>query len=388
MTTERTLRLSVMLALVLALAPQSQAQEAPAHPVPDRDRIQAYVTILASPAFEGRRGAGGRKAEQYVTHALRELGLAPLFDGKYTQDIPGKEPGSVLGRNVGAVLVGADPALRDEVILLSAHYDHLGIRGGVLFPGADDNASGVAMLLEVARAIVESPHKPKRSIQFVSFDLEENGLWGSRYFVKQPPVPLDRVKLFITADMLGGALGGVCEDYLFVLGSEFAPGVRPWLDAASKGQPVKLATLGADLLGVDRSDYGPFRARQIPFLFFSTGENPRYHTPQDTAEALDYDKVAAGARIIDAVVRSAADADTVPTWSTAPDHPFGEAVAVRDVIRLLLDHREDLKIQGLKATIVENALTRLDQIVARGAITGEERAWMLRTAQLVLFSVL
>lgn len=389
MPTERTLRRwRVPLALILAFAPSVTAQEAPPTPSPERERLQAHVATLASPEFEGRRGVGGRKAESYVTHALRELGLVPLFDGQFTQDIPGKEPGTVIGRNVGAILVGSDPALRDEVILLSAHYDHLGVRRGVLYPGADDNASGVAMLLEVARAIVESTHKPRRSILFVSFDLEEYGLWGSRHFVKQPPVPLDRIKLFLTADMLGGALGGVCPEHLFVIGSEFSPGVRPWLEAAATGQPVKLATMGADLLGVDRSDYGPFRARQIPFLFFSTGENPRYHTPQDTPESLDYDKVTAASRIIDAVVRRAADADTVPPWSPTPDHPFAEAVAVRDVIHLLQDHRDELKIQGLKATIIDNALTKLDQIVARGTITADERAWMLRTAQVVLFTVL
>lgn len=382
----RTLRFSCTLALILATVPTSRAQQAT--PTPERERLKAHVVTLASPEFEGRRGAGGRKAEAYVTHALRELGLVPLFGGQFTQDIPGKEPGTAIGRNVGALLVGSDPSVRDEVILLSAHYDHLGVRGGVLYPGADDNASGVAMLLEVARAIVESPQKPRRSILFVSFDLEENGLWGSRHFVKQPPVPLDRIKLFITADMLGGALGGVCPEHLFVLGSEFSPGVRPWIDAASAGQPVKLATMGADLLGVDRSDYGPFRAKQIPFLFFSTGENPRYHTPEDTPESLNYDKVTAAARIIDGVVRRAADAETVPAWSTPPDHPFNEAIAVRDVIRLLQDHHEELKIQGLRLTIINNALTKLDQIVDRGTITTDERAWMLRTAQVVLFSVL
>jgi hypothetical protein len=365
----------------------ARAQQAPVQP--EQPRLEAHVRTLASPAFEGRRGAGARKAEAYIVHALRELGLEPLFDGgQFTQDIPGREPNTAVGRNVGAKLVGSDPGLRDEVILLSAHYDHLGVRGGVLYPGADDNASGVAMLLEVARAIVESGAKPRRTIQFVAFDLEENGLWGSRHFVKSPPVPLDRIRLFLTADLIAGALGGVCKDELFVMGSEHAPGVRPWIDAAAKGQPVKLAVVGADLLGVDRSDYGPFRARQVPFLFFSTGENPRYHTPQDTPDSLDYPKLTAASRIIAGVVRAAADADAVPGWTTEPDHPFAEAVAIRDVLRTLREHRDALKLQGLGLNVVQNTLTRLDAIVARGAITPEERTWMLRAAQVVLFSVL
>jgi hypothetical protein len=377
--------------LALALLPhpaRSQTAPSPA-PQPEAARLEAHVRTLASPEFAGRRGAGARRAEAHVTQALRELALEPLFaDGQYTQDIPGREPGTAIGRNVGAKLVGADPALRDEVILLSAHYDHLGVRGGVLYPGADDNASGVAMLLEVARAIVESGAKPRRTIAFVAFDLEEPGLWGSRHFVKAPPVPLVAIKLFLTADLLAGALGGVCERELFVMGSEYAPGVRPWIEAAAKGQPVKLAVVGADLLGVDRSDYGPFRARQVPFLFFSTGETPRYHTPQDTPDSLDYPKLTAAARIVDGVVRAAADADTVPTWSAKPDHPFAEAVAVRDVLRTLHDRREALQITGLSLNVVKNTLTRLDGIVERGTITPDERTWMLRAAQVVLFSVL
>src|SRR4029077_10487164 len=106
------------------------------------------------------------------------------------------------GANVGARLIGTDPQRRDEWIIVSAHYDHLGVRGGVLYPGADDNASGVAMMLEVARAFVQAPERPRRSVLFIGFDLEEVGLFGSRYFVEHPPVPLDRVKLFVTADMI------------------------------------------------------------------------------------------------------------------------------------------------------------------------------------------
>ena len=164
--------------------------------------------------------------------------------------------------NVGACLIGADPALRDEWIIVSAHYDHLGVRGGVLYPGADDNASGVAMMLEVARCLVEAPEPPRRSVMFVGFDLEEIGLFGSRYFVEHPPVPLGRVKLFLTADMIGRSLGGVCGAHAFVMGTEHSPGLRPWIEESAAGEPVTLGTLGTDLLVLNRSDYGPFRARR------------------------------------------------------------------------------------------------------------------------------
>ena len=98
---------------------------------------------FASPEFGGRRGAGGNKVSAYLIERFRRLKLEPLFQGGYIQPIPGQEPEKVLGRNVGAILRGSDPSLRDQWVIVSAHFDHLGVRDGKLYPGADDNASGV-----------------------------------------------------------------------------------------------------------------------------------------------------------------------------------------------------------------------------------------------------
>lgn len=359
-----------------------------AGPEPELARLRSHVTTLASPEFQGRRGAGGVKAAEYVADQFRRLRLEPLFRGSFFQPVPGKEGVSPAGRNVGAFLRGADPTLRDEWVILSAHFDHLGTRGATIFPGADDNASGVAMMLEVARSIVESGGRPKRSLMFIGFDLEEIGLFGSRYFVENPPEPLDRIKLFITADMLGRSLGGVCDPYLFVMGSENAPGLKDWVEGASQGIPVTVGILGADILLLNRSDYGPFRSRRIPYLFFSTGESPVYHTPRDVPETLNYAKVEAGSRIILGVVRRSVESDRVPRWSAAPAHPFAEAVTIRDVVRTLLSNRDALKIGAAQALLMTNALRTLDAIVERGAITPDERVGMVRMARIILFSVL
>ena len=232
---------------------------------------------------------------------------------------------------------------------MAAHFDHLGVRRGRLYPGADDNASGVAMMLEVARSVVQAPAPPKRSMMFIGFDLEEIGLFGSRYFVAHPPVPLEKVVLFVTADMIGRSLAGVCPSHVFVIGTEHAPGLRPWIDEAAQGRPLTVGLLGADLLVLNRSDYGPFRSRGIPFLFFTTGENPRYHTPDDTADTLDYPKLTAISRMIHQVVLKAVDAPAVPRWQSNPDHPFAEAVTIRDVLRILSKNSEPLKIGGAPA---------------------------------------
>ncbi len=333
---------------------------------PDPARLREVVETLASPEFGGRSGPGADKAADLLVDRFRQLGLEGLFGGEFGQVIPGKEPNTQIGRNVGAMLRGSDPALRDQWIIVAAHYDHLGIRGGRLYPGADDNASGVAMMLEVARCVARAPAPPRRSIMFIGFDLEENGLFGSRYFVAHSPVPLERVALFVTADMIGRSLAGVCGNHVFVIGSEHAPGLRPWIRDAGQGRPLTVNLLGADLLVLNRSDYGPFRGRSVPFLFFTTGENPCYHTSRDTPDTLDYPKLTEIARMIHQVVRSALDAPAVPRWQAAPDNPMDEAVAIRDVLRILSKNGETVKVNVAQSYVIRNTLALLDQIVARG----------------------
>src|SRR5262249_53701913 len=165
--------------------------------VPEESRLRGHVVTLTAPEYGGRRGEGGRKAAEYLAGQFRALGLSPLFQGSYFQTIPGREGQAEGGRNVGAAIRGTDPKLRDEWAIVSAHYDHLGVRGDLLYPGADDNASGVAMMLEVARSFAEGAERPRRGVMFVGFDLEEVGLFGSRYFAEHPPVPLPQVALFI-----------------------------------------------------------------------------------------------------------------------------------------------------------------------------------------------
>ena len=375
-----------VVAIILALAAPAARGAEPA-PEPELPRLREHVVTLASPAFAGRRGAGGIKAAAYVEDAFRDLGLEPPFAGRYTQPIAGREPDQVLGRNVGARLVGSDPHLRDQWIIVAAHFDHLGVRDGVLYPGADDNASGVAMMLEVARCLARGDQPPRRSFLFLGFDLEEDGLFGSRYFVDHLPVPLRSIVLFVTADMIGRSLGGVCGRSVFVMGTEHAPGLRPWVTAAAAGRALDVALLGSDLLLLDRSDYGPFRAREVPYLFFSTGENPHYHRPSDTADSLDYPKLEAISRTILGVVRRAAAADDPPRWQRPPDHPLAEALALRDVLRTLLAHRDDLAIKPAITALMTATLHRLDAAIARGALTPAERNGLVRVSQLVLFSV-
>ena len=163
-----------------------------------------------------------------------------------------------------------------------------------------------------------------------------------------------------------------------------APGSR----RQARGRPLTIGLLGSDLLVLNRSDYGPFRSRGVPFLFFTTGENPRYHTPDDTPETLDYPKLTAIAEVIHQVVRKALAAPAVPRWQSDPDNPMAEAVTIRDVLRLLSKNRERLKIGVAQLFVITSTLGLLDDIVARGAITPEERSRVIQGARIVLFTVL
>src|SRR5437763_8436961 len=107
------------------------------------------------------------------------------------------------------------------------------------------------MLLEVARCFARAPARPRRSIMFIGFDLEEQGLWGSRYFIEHSPVPLGQIALFVTADMISRSLGGVCAPYVFIMGTEHAPGLRPWIARAADHRAVTTGLLGSDLLAID-----------------------------------------------------------------------------------------------------------------------------------------
>lgn len=353
---------------------------------PARPALERWVETLASPEFEGRSGEGARKAADLIAGEFRRLGLEPLFDGKYHQEIPPAPPVETAGRNVGAILRGSDPSLAARSVILSAHYDHLGVRRGVLYPGADDNASGVAMMLESARCMASRVEKPRRSVVFLAFDQEEAGLYGSRYFVAHPPFAIESVDLFITADMIGRSLGGVCGDFFFVMGTEHVPALRPWLHEAAADRPVRMGVLGADLLVLNRSDYGPFRTRKVPFLFFSTGENPRYHSSGDTPETLDYAKMTEISGIIHGVAERAADAESLPRWNDLPDNPLEEALTIRDVLRTLRNHGDALRLNAMQGFVISNALTTLEGVAARGAVTPSERASLIRAAQIVLMT--
>jgi len=355
--------------------------------------LKAHVYRLTGEEFLGRKNEGGERAAEHLANSFERLKLRPAFGESYFQPIlasaqanPADAP-KTIGRNVAAFLPGTDPNLADEWIIISAHFDHLGMRNGKMFPGADDNASGVAMLLEVAEAMALSNYLPKRSIYFVSFDLEEVGLIGSKYFADHPPRPLSKLRTFLVADILGRSMAGVMDDTLFVLGSENSTRLRQLVQELRPEKGLMVGRLGTDLVGT-RSDYGPFRDRKIPFLFFTTGTHRDYHKPTDLPDRLNYEKLGRISRWIDGVTRQLADDANHPVWE--PDQiplDMNEVATVRLLLDRTLDKPDIMKLSENQREQVTAVRDKLKAIEDRKTITADERSWLVNTARILMLTV-
>ncbi|MBC8290003.1 MAG: M20/M25/M40 family metallo-hydrolase [Planctomycetes bacterium] len=358
----------------------------------DASEIREHVEWLASPERRGRAGRDAYPVGDYIKARFEKAGLKPLFEkDSYFQNIPGptRENGKKTryGRNVAGWIPGSDPKLRDELIIVSAHFDHLGSRGAkAYFPGADDNASGTAMLIEAAEAFAKLKKKPKRSVVFIGFDLEEYLLWGSRWFAAHAPWPIENVKLFITADMIGRSLGDLPIDTAFVMGSEHGIGLDETLASVGSPRDLSIAPLGIDLIGT-RSDYGPFRDRRIPFLFFCTGQHPDYHKMTDTPDKIDSEQIASIGDFILQVTQRVADAETTPKWTSEPKPRMAEVKALHRIATLLQEAEGFKKLNPLQKLIINQAELKARQTLDRGTLTASERSGLIRTAQLLMLSV-
>lgn len=227
------------------------------------------------------------------------------------------------GENVVGMIAGRG-ALKDETIVIGAHYDHLGFGGrGSMRPndtsvhnGADDNASGTAAVLVAAKRIREllGNQQNHRTILFAFFSAEEVGLGGSAYFVEHPPVPLQSIKAMINLDMVGA----MRDDKLVALGSESATEWQPLLDRLGTELKLHVAP-GGD--GYGPSDQTSFYAKQIPVLHFFTGTHERYHTPDDDADFVNFDGAAKIAELTARVGLALAKGEVTPQYARAAAVP-------------------------------------------------------------------
>jgi C-terminal processing protease CtpA/Prc len=279
------------------------------------DELREHAGVLADDTLEGRAAGtrGGRAAGRYLESRLREMGAQPAGDrGAYVQRF---NPGY---QNLLAHIPGVDPQLRHEYVLIGAHYDHVGYGNrnnsngpfGYIHNGADDNASGVATLLELIDALTRTGWQPRRSIMFAFWDGEEINLLGSRHWVRQPTVPLRNVRLAVNIDMVGRMSRGRLE----VAGTRTAAGLRQLFSS-----PRLRQDMWVDFTWEyeENSDHWPFYEASVPSLLVHTGVHNDYHRPSDDVEKLNIAGMRETTAYLLDVVTRAADADALPRFRPA-----------------------------------------------------------------------
>jgi hypothetical protein len=255
--------------------------------------LEKDVHALAGEAFEGRETgtAGEEKAAKHIVAEMRRAGLQPIvqpFQGHGTT-----------GRNVIATVAGTV----GEAVVIGAHYDHLGTDGKKVFTGADDNASGTAVVIEMARRFAKKP--AKRTVILVAFSGEEMGLLGSKFYANNPPVYEPAVAM-INMDMVGRL-----RETLVVFGADTGDKFKDYL-ADSK---LKIA-FNKDAIGP--SDHTSFVLKGIPAVHLFTGSHADYHKPGDTADKINYDGLRSVADLVETLARRIADAPEKMTFVKPP----------------------------------------------------------------------
>lgn len=282
-------------------------------PALDSVRLVGDLFRLAHDSMAGRGAMTpeNAKARAWLAAEFRRIGLAPVgaeFVHPWVRPPRRGSADSLRGANVlGQVRGRAHP---ERVIVVSAHYDHVGTRAGQVYNGADDNASGTAAVLAMAAWFRR--HPPAHTIVFALWDAEEVGLQGARAFVAAPPMPLASIAAMVNLDMV--ARGDKGE--LYAAGATPWPAMRPVLEALVPAAAVTLR-LGHDSGGgqddwTNQSDQGAFHAAGIPFVYFGVEDHPDYHKPTDDAEKVDAGFYFRSARTIAAFVERLDAA--VATW--------------------------------------------------------------------------
>jgi len=256
--------------------------------------------------------------------------------------------------NVVGVLEGSDRLLKNETIVIGAHYDHLGRggsgslapRSGEIHHGADDNASGTAGVLELARVLTEQRPRPKRTIVFIAFGGEEEGLLGSNYYVNHPATPLNSVVAMINMDMIGRM-----KDRKLVIGGVGT--AKEWRDIIAQGtaDPARKFELTLNEDGFGPSDHSSFYGKEIPVLFFWTGTHNDYHKPTDTWEKINYQDQTRILNLVSYIVRHLDSADKRVTYTKAKTDPAPRTGGFRVYLGTIpnyADSNDGLLIDGVR----------------------------------------
>lgn len=330
--------------------------------------LQDHVQYLASDALRGRKPLthGSRLARAYIAAQFRAYGLRPWANES------GYEQSVYIGTNVIGVLPGSDESLRDQFVLVGAHYDHLGAR----HVGAADNAAGVAALLGMAERMAHDPIRPRRSVVFACFDREETMLFGAYAFTCRPDFDKNEIAAVVNMDMLGRDFLDSMKGVLFAVGLDRFPGLHQAVSQAGHFNGMEILSVGSDVVG-PRSDHVAFEGMTGPCLFFSCGMFPDYHTKRDTPDKLDGGALKRSADTVSEVVRALADAPVLETASTdAADRD--ELKTFQRILPVAFATAEKKKpLSDSDKNAYETAMTRLAAAESVSPYTTSERQTLI-----------
>lgn len=287
--------LSLYFVLALTLSCKGQTKKTTAQtvtksqiqvPLFDSDALLERVKFLSLDSLEGRRTGekGGLIARDYVVSQFKKYGIAPLLD-EYTQPFSfegRRDKKTYKGANVLGLIKGTEHP--EKYIVISAHYDHVGVNKGEIYNGADDDASGTSALFAFAEYFKNNP--PKHSVVIAAFDAEELGLRGAAHFLDAKTLPKEQIAIDINIDMVGRN----DNNELYVVGSNLYKQLQPAITDLDLPKDFKLFVghdgLDAKQNWVSSSDHGPFHKQKIPFLYFGVEDHKDYHQPTDDFESI------------------------------------------------------------------------------------------------------
>ncbi len=288
------------LAIVLMAWLPVSCASVPPPPEPQTAAIDWLIEDLRTLSADDMQGRapgteGSAKARAYIVQRFEDIGLE-------TSEQPftfASKAGASQGVNVVARVEGTGRSRK--VLVVMAHYDHLGVMDGQVFNGADDNASGVAALLALAQALADDA--PRHDVILAAVDAEEGGSRGARVLLADPPVPLARIALGVNLDMLSRG------EALWAAGASHFPWLKPKLEAAARGAPAPLR-LGHDSADwgdqdwTGQSDHAAFHERGLPWVYFGVEDHADYHRPTDDFAAIDQDFFRRSTQTVIAAVRA------------------------------------------------------------------------------------
>jgi len=329
---------------------------------------EAVVYALAADEMQGRdnQTEGSALAQDFLIEQLTEF-AQPLADGA-TGDAAFRRDFAA-GTNILGLIPGGERA--DEYVILGAHYDHLGRecrpddRDDTLCNGAADNAAGVAAVLEVGRALAADDDPPARSVILAFWDAEEDGLLGSKAYVDDPEVPLERTTAYLNWDIQGANLAPSLAGMTVMVGAETGgPNLVQAANDATSASSLRTLPLSL-LFGQGRSDHVSFVDAGVPTVFFTDATAACYHTPQDDVSVVDFDKLGQQIATAQALTRELANADSVPSFvGGAATATYEDAVSLLEIVR---QGQEDLRLLPGYETSVTRFLVDLEDMVDAGS---------------------